>query len=98
MAKNNSVLNDVIRSLVADAVETSEGVCLSVAKIKRAITVSFLDSNRVSIDLLIDIESGRVVPNTVATLQENVKRQIEGATKFRAHSINVEVVGLSIAQ
>ena len=34
----------------------------------------------------------------IATLQEKVKNQIEGATKFKVQSINVQVVNVNVVQ
>ncbi|HAT84218.1 MAG TPA: Asp23/Gls24 family envelope stress response protein, partial [Clostridiales bacterium] len=38
------------------------------------------------------------VPTQVAVLQEKVKKQIEGATKFKVQSVNVQVVTVNVAQ
>lgn len=44
------------------------------------------------------IDLGYTVPSQVATLQEKVKNQIEGATKFKVQSVNVQVVNVNVAQ
>jgi uncharacterized alkaline shock family protein YloU len=45
----------------------------------------------VSIDLSINIHFGFTVPAVVATVQEKVKAEVEGSTKYRVHSVNVHV-------
>lgn len=94
--KKDNVLIDVIRSLANDAIVDTEGVRVSESKRANIINVTFLDSDRVSIDCVVDLDLGCTVPVIVATLQEKVKNRIEGATKFRVHSINVEVANVNI--
>ncbi len=95
-AKKDNVLVDVIRSLANDAIIDTDGVEVCATRRGQNIGVTFLDSDRVSIDCVINIDLGFTVPVSVAELQDNVKRQIESATKFRVHSVNVEVAGVNI--
>ncbi|MDE6060213.1 MAG: Asp23/Gls24 family envelope stress response protein, partial [Clostridia bacterium] len=41
---------------------------------------------------------GYTVPVVVSTLQETVKEQIERATKFKVHTVNVHVMNVSVEQ
>lgn len=96
--KNSNVLSDVIKSLAVDAAQDSEGVKLSEAKRNRAVSVCFLPNEKVTVDVVVNIDLGYSVPSAVAGLQEKIKKQIEGATKFKVHSVNVEVANVNIAQ
>lgn len=96
-AKNNTVLERVVSSLVAEAVRNTDGIALCSEK-RRNVSISFLPNEKVDINLCVSIDMGRTVPATVALLQENVKKQIEGATKFGVHCVNVEVAKVNVAQ
>lgn len=96
---NNGVLSDVIKSLAKDALQDVRGVSLiSEKRNSNAISVDILPNEKVKVVVRINIEYGYSVPTTVATLQEAIKKQIEGATRFVVNSVNVEVVGVLDAQ
>lgn len=59
---------------------------------------TFCQTKKVAVDLFVSIDLGYTVPSQVATLQEKVKNQIEGATKFKVQSVNVQVVNVNVAQ
>lgn len=95
----NGVLGDVIKSLVKDALQDVRGVSLiSDKRNSNAVSVDILPNEKVAVVVRINIEYGYSVPSTVATLQESIKKQIEGATRFVVNSVNVEVVGVLDAQ
>lgn len=102
MAKDNnkkqlSVFSDVIRSLAIDATMGVEGAVLHQYEgIKKLFqgsgtSVSFLPNDKVTVDITIDIHAGYTVPQVVAAVQEKVKAEVEGSTKYHIHSINVHV-------
>lgn len=102
MAKDNnkkqlSVFSDVIKSLAIDATMGVEGVVLHQNEgIKKLLfgagtSVSFLPNDKVNIDITIDILSGYTVPAVVAAVQEKIKAEVEGSTKYHIHSINITV-------
>lgn len=100
-AKNMSVFSDVIMSLASDAASEVEGISVLRARdgSKKAIrgggvSVYFLPNDKVTIDLFVNIEMGYPVPAAVAEVQERVKEEVEGATKYRVHSVNVQVVSI----
>ena len=102
MAKDNnkkqlSVFSDVIRSLAIDATMGVEGVLLHQNEgIKKLLhgsgtKVSFLPNDKVTVDIAVDIHPGYTVPAVVAAVQEKIKAEVEGSTKYHVHSINVHV-------
>ena len=102
MAKDNnkkqlSVFSDVIKSLAIDATMGVEGAVLHQNEgIKKLLfgsgtSVSFLPNDKVTIDITIDIHPGYAVPAVVAAVQEKVKAEVEGSTKYHIHSINITV-------
>ena len=100
MAKDkSSVLNEVLVSLATEAAQDVEGVQLLNSKRNcGAVSVYVLPNEKVAVDLFVSIDLGYTVPSQVATLQEKVKNQIEGATKFKVQSVNVQVVNVNVAQ
>lgn len=100
MAKDkSSVLNEVLVSLATEAAQDVEGVHLLNSKRNcAAVSVYVLPNEKVAVDLFVSIDLGYTVPSQVATLQEKVKNQIEGATKFKVQSVNVQVVNVNVAQ
>ncbi|MEG1529164.1 MAG: Asp23/Gls24 family envelope stress response protein [Clostridia bacterium] len=99
--KNTAVFSDVIMSLASDAASDVEGieVLRSHNGSKKSIrgggvSVYFLPNDKVTIDLFVNIEQGRTVPVTIAEVQERVIKEVESATKYRVHSVNVQVVGV----
>lgn len=98
-SKNLDTFNKVITSLATDAVSDVEGIDLLGAKKSRgAVSVYFLPNEKVSVDMFVNIMQGYPVPATVAALQENVITQIERATKYKVHTVNVHVMSVSLEQ
>ena len=96
-SKQMSVFSDVIRSLAIDATMGVEGVVLHQnSGIKKMFfgngtEVSFLPNDKVTIDITMDIHAGYTIPAVVAAVQEKVKAEVEGSTKYHIHSINITV-------
>ena len=100
-AKNLSVFSDVIMSLASDAAAEVEGmeVLRSRDASKRAIrgggvSVYFLPNEKVAVDIFVNVSFPCRVPEAVAAVQQRVKEEIEGATRFRVHSVNVQVMSV----
>lgn len=100
-AKNMSVFSDVIMSLASDAASDVEGVQVlrSHDPLKKSIrgggvSVYFLPNEKVTVDLFVNTLYGYRVPVVVAAVQEKVKAEIENATRFRVHSVNVQVMSV----
>ena len=99
--KNLSVFSDVIMSLASDAAAEVDGVEVlrSKDRSKRAIrgggvSVYFLPNDKVAVDVYVNVNFPCRVPEAVAAVQQRVKEEIEGATRFRVHSVNVQVVSV----
>lgn len=102
-AKNLSVFSDVIMSLASDAAAEVEGVEVLRSRdaSKRAIrgggvSVYFLPNDKVAVDLFVNVNYPCRVPEAVAEVQQRVKKEIEGATRFRVHSVNVQVMSVAM--
>ncbi len=95
--QNISVFQDVITSLVVEAVGGVGGVKL-VAKrnAKNGVVVDFLPSDRVDVTIYVVVGEGAVLPNLVAKVQEKVKKEIESVTKYRMHDVNVQIESVSV--
>lgn len=100
-AKNLSVFSDVIMSLASDAASEVEGVEVLRSRdaSKRAIrgggvSVYFLPNDKVAVDVFVNVVFPCRVPERVAEVQQRVKEEIEGATRFRVHSVNVQVMSV----
>lgn len=100
--KNLAVFSDVIMSLASDAASEIEGVEVlrSEGGKKKSIrgggvSVYFLPNEKVTVDLFVNMTGTRPIPAVVAEVQERVKTEIQGATRFRVHSINVQVVSVN---
>ncbi len=95
--KDFEVFTSVITALAKDAAAKVEGVYLQRPKRKNdAVEVFFLPNEKVTVDIYVTLFQGYTVPETVANLQESVKNQIEDATKFKVHTVNVQVVGVEM--
>lgn len=98
-SKNLDTFGKVITSLATDAALDVEGIKLPESKKSRgAVSVYFLPNEKVTVEFFVNIIHGYAVPVTVSSLQETVKTQIEKATKFKVHAVNVHVLNLSIAE
>ena len=98
-SKNLDTFNKVITSLATDAVADVEGISLLGTKRSHgAVSVYFLPNEKVSVDMQVVISQGYTVPVAFAALQENVKYQIERATKYKVHTVNVHVTSVSMEQ
>lgn len=98
---NMSVFSDVIMTLASDAASEIEGVQVmrSGDQSKKPIrgggvSVYFLPNDKVTVDLFVNINYGYRVPAAVAEVQQKVKSEIERATRFRVHSVNVQVMSV----
>lgn len=102
MAKENntkqlSVFSDVIKSLAMDATMSVEGAVLQQNEgIKKmifgsGIEVTFLPNEKVTIEVTINVHMGYNIPAIVASVQEKIKAEVEGSTKYHIHSVNVNV-------
>ena len=104
MIKNSTsqdidVFSKAIVTLAKDAASTVSGVKLvSERRSREAVKVSFLQNQKVQVDMIISIALGNSVPTTVAALQDVVKSHIEGATKFNVNSVNVHVSSVDAEQ
>ncbi len=104
-SKNLSVFSDVIMSLASDAASEIKGieVLRSGDSSKKAIggggvSVYFLPGDKVTIDVFVNIHAGYQVPIAVAEVQEKVKAEVEETTKYRVHTVNVQVVSVIFPQ
>lgn len=100
-ARNLSVFSDVIMSLASDAAAEVDGVEVLRSRdaSKRAIrgggvSVYFLPNEKVAVDVFVNVNYPCRIPETVAAAQQHVKEEIENATRFRVHSVNVQVVSV----
>lgn len=98
-SNNLATFGKVISSLAADTVAEVEGISLPGSKKSRnAVSVYFLPNEKVAVEFFVDIAQGYSIPTTVASLQEKVKAQIERATKYKVHAVNVHVMNVSAEQ
>ncbi len=98
-SKNLAAFGKVITSLATDAVSEVEGISLPDSKKSRgAVSAYFLPNEKVTVEIFVNILQGYAIPQTVSSLQENVKSQIERATKYKVHAVNVHVMNVSIEQ
>ena len=102
MAKKSSdidVFSKVISTLARDAAAEVAGVSLvKDGRIKKALSVCFLQNEKVQVDIAVTLAFGSSIPAKVAELQEHVKREIEASTKFKVNAVNVSVEGVDIEQ
>ena len=47
-----------------------------------------------AVDVFVNVNSPCRVPEAAAAVQQRVKEEIEGATRFRVHNVNVQVVSV----
>ena len=98
-SKNLEVFSKVIATLATDAASNVQGVELpDLKRSHSAVSVTFLPNDKVALEIVVNIEMGRSVPQTVAELQGIVKAQIEGATKYKVHAVNVHVKNVMVNQ
>ncbi len=97
--QNLEVFSKVITALARDAALEVGGISLREGKrAKEAVRVSFLQNEKVQVDISVNIALGFSVPSTVATLQERVKTRIEASTKYKVNSVNVDVISVDAEQ
>lgn len=101
--KKMSVFSDVITSLAYDAASGADGIQVLAKDGKKSyrgcgVSVYFLPDDKVTIDLFVNIEFGYRVPETVASVQEKVKTEVENSTKYQVHSVNVQIVDVIYPQ
>ena len=98
-SKNLETFGKVITSLATDAALDVEGITLPDGKKSRgAVSMYFLPNEKVTVEFYVNIMQGYAVPVVVSTLQETVKEQIERATKFKVHTVNVHVMNVCVEQ
>ena len=54
------------------------------------------DAGLVSIDIVVNVDYGISIPEVVCELQETIKKDVEGATKFTVRRININVANVNI--
>src|SRR5690554_5695900 len=93
---NNRYAN-LITSIAGGALSQTEGVAKELGLVKYKFGFSslknrnihvYIDENKVTIDLYINVVYGYNVPNVICVLQEKIKKAVESATKFEILSIN----------
>lgn len=95
--KNTPVFIDVITSIAVDAANGVEGIhLLDSSKSKKSCNVYFLENDKVTLDLYVNVDAGFIIPNVVADLQDKIKTAIENTTKFIVSSINVQIMTVLI--
>ena len=57
-------------------------------------SVHLLANDKVAVDVFVNVNYPCRVPEAVAAVQLRVKEEIENATRFRVHSVNVQVVSV----
>jgi uncharacterized alkaline shock family protein YloU len=55
-----------------------------------------VDSNAVSVDLVLTLEYGYNIPNTSKQVQEKVKSAIESMTGLNVSNVNIRITGVNI--
>jgi len=99
-SKVMSVYTDVIMSLASDAASSIKGVEVLGATAARrkprrgGISVYFLPNEKVAIDLFVNIHYGNNAPDIIWQMQEKVKNEVEASTKYKVHSVNVQIVSV----
>lgn len=100
-SRKMSVYSNVIMSLAADAASNVNGieVLMSQSKTKRrirggGISVYFLPNDKVTIDLFVNVHFGHNAPEIISQVQEKVISEVEASTKYKVHSVNVQIVSI----
>ncbi len=103
--KNQAIFSDVIMTLASNAAQGIAGVEVLQSEFKSkkpvrngAVSVYFLPGDKVMVDLFVDVQYGYRVPAVVAEVQQKVKSEIENSTKYRVHSVNVQVMSVIFPQ
>ena len=97
--KNIDIFTKVISELVRDAADAVAGVELIKSDEKKnrqtqGISVYFLQNEKITVDLYVNVLYSCSVPDVVSKLQTLVKEKIEEATRYIVHSVNVQVVSV----
>ncbi len=96
---NNRFAN-LVTSLVSSAMTQTEGIAKEIGIVKSRLGIGafrnrnihvYIDDNKVTIDVYINVVYGYSVPDVVCNLQERIKKAIEDATRFEIVSINVNI-------
>lgn len=96
---NNRYAN-LITSIAGSALAQTEGVAKEIGLVKYKFGLStlknrnihvYIDENRATIDIVINVVYGFSVPDVVSILQDKIKKAVEAATRFEIVSINVNV-------
>lgn len=93
--KDNSMYMEVISSLASNAASNVKGVTI-LGSAKSAykdgkFRVYLNENDEVTIDVFIDIMHGFSVPDVAFSVQEAIKSEVEGATKYKVKQVNVQV-------
>ena len=91
---NDSMYVEVISSLAYNAAANVTGVTvLGSAKSshKDGKFRVYMNGDEVTIDVFIDILHGFSVPEVAYSVQEAIKSEVEGATKYKVKNVNVQV-------
>ena len=97
MAKNNqddSMYMEVISSLASNAASNVVGVTVlgsAKSSYKEGKFRVYMNGDEVTIDVFIDIMHGFSVPDVAFAVQEAIKSEVEGATKYKVKNVNVQV-------
>ncbi len=101
-SKNMNVYAEVVKALVLDAVADMDTVeVIGVDKREKkglkacAVNVYILPSDKVTIDVFVNLLFGNDVPDVVSKMQQKIKEVVESSTKYAVHSVNVQVVSIN---
>lgn len=100
--KNNNLKigEDIIAALSVQAAESVEGLHVLTSDGKKSfdpqksVQVYFLTPDKVSIDIFLNAVYGYNVPEVVCQVQDKIKTDVEGATKYKVAGINVKIVNV----
>jgi uncharacterized alkaline shock family protein YloU len=96
--------SSIIASIANNAIKKTEGVTQEFGLVKYRFGLSalkdrnvhvYIDEETVIIDIYINVDYGYSVPEVVCTLQECIKRDVEGSTRFEVKKINVHVSNIN---
>ncbi len=100
MAKKNqddSMYMEVISSLASNAASNVVGVTVlgsAKSSYKEGKFRVYMNGDEVTIDVFIDIMHGFSVPDVAFAVQEAIKSEVEGATKYKVKNVNVQVTNV----
>ncbi|MDR0751223.1 MAG: Asp23/Gls24 family envelope stress response protein [Christensenellaceae bacterium] len=103
--KDLHLQSNIITSIANSIVATAEGISLDVSsqspsygskhlKKNRTTMVHVYDDNTVLIDMVISVVFDNSIPELVSGLQEKIKKEVEGRTRFKVRKINMHVLNV----